>query len=180
MSFIFKTAELDTQYKKILKTQKELIKTNKYMRELEEKYNKSKKKYSNLYIYKRPTDGITTHNWPIESGIFTKVLKSKLDTELNSSRKNYFKSPSRSSISKKKSSPSNLSSLKLKPLEVRNLTSLSIDKSLENIMILSNQKLTKMQSTDSPLPKASPDPSTYHSLSPSLKKSHNSRLSRLF
>lgn len=180
MSFIFKTAELDSQYKKILKTQKELIKTNKYMRELEEKYNKSKKKYSNLYIYKRPTDEITTHNWPIESGIFTKVLKSKLDTELNPSHKNYFKSSSRSSISKKKSSKSNLSSLKLKPLDGKKLHSTSIDKSLENIISLTNIKLSKMQSTGSPLSKLSPDLSLYHSPSPSLRKMRKSRLSRLF
>lgn len=180
MSYIFKTADLDSQYKKILKTQKELIKTNKYMRELEEKYNKSNKKYKNLYIYKKSNEEITTHNWPIESGIFTKILQKKLDSELNPTHPNYFKVPSRVSISKKKSTHSNLSTIKLNPLEHSKKNSERLDKSLDDLIKLTNKKLTLKQSSDSPNSKASPNTSFDHSASPSLKRMAKSRLSRLF
>ena len=78
MSFIFKTLDLDSQYQKILNMQKDLIKNNKYVRELEEKYHKPGRKYTNSSSSKKKTD-VKIHNWPVESKLFTKVLKSRLD-----------------------------------------------------------------------------------------------------
>ena len=176
MSSIFKTADLDSQYKKILKTQKELIRTNKYMRELEQKYNKSKKKYSNLYIHKKPSEEIPTHNWPIESGIFTKILQKKLDSELNPIHQNYFKLPSRVSLSKKKSVHSNLSTLKLNPLFHSKKHSTRLDKSLDDIISLTNKKPSLNQPSNSPNSKPSPNTSFESSPSPSLKQMPKPRL----
>jgi hypothetical protein len=90
MTFAYRTLDLDSQYKKLLTTQRNLIQNNKYMRELEQRYHKSNIKYTkspSVVLWQNPNkkkylDKAKAHNWPIESSIFTKVLKSRLDTAL--------------------------------------------------------------------------------------------------
>ena len=83
MSFIFKTLDFNSQYKQILNNQKDLIKNNRYARELEEKYHRTNRKYLKSSISKKSSDNIQIHNWPVESNMFTKVLKSRLDLAFN-------------------------------------------------------------------------------------------------
>ena len=80
MSFLFKTHDVDSQYKKVLNNQKDLIKNNKYMRELEEKYHKSTRRYTRSHIPKKKIEDLKTHDWPINSSLFTEILKKKLET----------------------------------------------------------------------------------------------------
>ncbi|OMJ71360.1 hypothetical protein SteCoe_30445 [Stentor coeruleus] len=90
MSFQYKTLDLDSQYRKLLTTQRDLIQNNKYMRELEQRYHKSNAKYTkppSAVLWQNPSNKKylnkpRAHNWPIGSSIFTKVLKSRLDTAL--------------------------------------------------------------------------------------------------
>ncbi len=65
-------------YKETLTQHKNLIKTNIYARELEQKYHKRSHRQ---YRSPRPPQTATmdeNSNWPIESNVFTQALKSKL------------------------------------------------------------------------------------------------------
>lgn len=79
MSFIFKTLDVESQYKKVLTAQKNLIKNNKYVRELEEKYHKSNRKIVKPDMKKTIEKNPKAHFWPVDSQMFTKVLKSRLN-----------------------------------------------------------------------------------------------------
>lgn len=79
MSLAFKSFDIDSQYKKILKIQKDLIQKNKYVRELEQQYHKPNKKYIKIPAFKKISRSNQTQKWPIESTMFTRLLKSRLD-----------------------------------------------------------------------------------------------------
>jgi hypothetical protein len=104
MSFIYKTQDLDRQYQKILTTQKDLIKNNKYMRELEAKYHKPKRKSQKISVQKRSFDNIQIHNWPVDSHMFAKVLKSRLDLIIPDKKIKFELKNSKNIIPKPKSS----------------------------------------------------------------------------
>jgi superoxide dismutase len=71
-------------YRKTLSRQKEIIKTNFYAQELEKKYNKFR--YKSQESTKRAMKIKKNQNfWPIQSSVFTQVLRSKLSNVLKTS-----------------------------------------------------------------------------------------------
>lgn len=137
------------QYQKLLNTQKQIIKTNIYMQELEKTYSKPRHR-TNLYLTRKPTDlRRSPHHWPIESGIFTKILQKKLRSELSPATKNYFKSKCRISLNSK-TRVHNYSKLKLRPL-VSNKSFLNdTEKSLESVISLRGPEKVKRHISESP------------------------------
>lgn len=69
-------------YQKTLSRHKQLIQTNKYAQELEKQYNKFRHKSQKEQV--KTHQKATPHVWPINSLIFTEVLRVKLDTVLKS------------------------------------------------------------------------------------------------
>ena len=103
MSFAFRTLDLDSQYKKILTVQTDLIKNNRYVRELEERYHKSHRKFSKESMPGIRTTSAKAHNWPVDSQMFTKVLKSRLDLALSTKKSAVSESASKITIARPRS-----------------------------------------------------------------------------
>jgi hypothetical protein len=130
------------QYQKLLKTQKEIIKTNVYMQELEKSYSKPRHR-TNLHLSRNPLKSKSKpHHWPIESCIFTKILQKKLKNELSPSSKDYFKSRSRISMKQKKHLQ-NYSRLRLKPLDSNQSFQTDLERSLDSIISLRSKEKVK-------------------------------------
>ena len=155
MSFLFKTHDIDLQYKKVLSNQKDLIKNNKYMRELEEKYHKSSRRYTRSHISKKQSEDIKTHDWPINSSLFTQILKKKLETVFTEKQPTKILSPSRP-ISRPWTRASNIPNLSSKGTNtsqcgVRNKNSVGEFSKINKI------KIVKKPTSESPYSRLSVD-----------------------
>lgn len=178
MSVLFKTHDIDLEYKKVLTNQKDLIKNNKYMRELEEKYHKSGRRYTRSQIPKKSSEKIKTHNWPIDSSMFTEILKRKLETVFTGNSQNEYLS-----LFKPKSRPQTRGSCMPKIRSKGTMTGQGgarSKNSVGEINILNKIKLIKKPTNESPYSRLSIDYSMDGAYDEEIKESNIIRIPRYY
>lgn len=178
MSIFFKSQDIDLQYKKVLNNQKDLIKNNKYMRELEAKYHKSARRYAKSQIPKKSSERIKTHNWPIDSSMFTEILKRKLETVFTGNSQSEYLS-----LIKPKSRPQTRGSCMPKIRSKGTMTGhggARSKNSIGEINIKNKMKLIKKPTNESPYSRLSIDYSIDGAYDEEAKESNIIRIPRYY
>ena len=178
MSFIYKTQDVDSQYKKILYAQKEIIQTNKYMRELEQKYQRYSKRHARSQIPKRnPISDIKTHDWPIESSMFTHILKQKLSSVIPTSQNGQYLSLSRRNISRPRTRNSEIPKMQSKVVMASNSFAFNQE---HDIISMKNPRIVKKNSSEFPYSRLSLDNSVDIGNEDEVRDMHVVRIPRYY